>query len=69
MTDKIIAITGGGQKDGMADAVRTLKKDKKNLIEYVRLVAELEKAKYDALIEQGFTPEQAIILAKNPMNT
>lgn len=34
-------------------------------IEYLRLRARLQKEKYDALIENGFTPNQAIELCKD----
>ena len=40
------------------------KADMKYQIEMQWLIAELTKAKYDALINQGFKPEQALELCK-----
>ena len=39
-----------------------------DLVEAVKLIAKIQKAKYDALIEEGFTKDEALALvAKVPL--
>jgi hypothetical protein len=47
------------------DAVIRMRLMMEPQIEYLKLKAKLQKAKYDALIENGFTPEQALELCKD----
>jgi len=47
------------------DALESLKLNMQFLIENERLQAEIKKAKYDALVLQGFTEAQAIELCKS----
>jgi hypothetical protein len=47
------------------DAVIRMRLMMEPQIEYLKLKAVLHKAKYDALIENGFTPEQALELCKD----
>jgi len=69
MSDKLTVFPGGGKPDAMKQAVRELKSALPEFIQYQLLIAEITKAKYDALLKQGFTPEQALELSKNPLNT
>ena len=48
----------------MQDAVIKMRLTMGVHIEYLILSAKLHKAKYDALVENGFTPEQALELCK-----
>lgn len=52
-------------KDKMTGAIENLKRELPNMIEMGKVMAEIRKANYDACIEQGFTPEQALELCKN----
>ena len=67
--DKIRLLPGGGNKNEMAEFARLVKSTMPETIEHLVLMAKLSKIKYDALIEEGFTPEQALELSKNPFNT
>ena len=62
-------ISGGGKPNELKEAIKIMKEEMSELIEHTKLMAQLTKVKYDALVEQGFTPEQAIELSKNPLNT
>lgn len=46
-------------------ALDELKRDFETTIELVQLSAKLRKATYDAYIDEGFSPEQAIYLLTN----
>lgn len=48
----------------IAQAVKELKENMPAMLEHIILTARLTKAKYDALIKEGFTKEQAIELCK-----
>ncbi len=69
MDRNLTMLPGGGKPNEMKEAIKQLRSAMPDLIEHMKLMAELTKAKYDTLIEQGFTPEQAIELSKNPLNT
>lgn len=66
---KLTMLTGGGKPNELKEAIKQLRSTMPELIEHMKLIAELSRAKYDALIEQEFTPEQALELSKNPLNT
>lgn len=69
LDNKLTMLPGGGKPNELKEAIKQLRSTMPELIEHMKLMAELTKAKYDALIEQGFLPEQAIELSKNPLNT
>ncbi len=46
-------------------ALVTMIQNKKTYLEYVKVTAEITKVKYDALVEQGFSKEQALELSKS----
>lgn len=50
------------QKDDCRAAIENLRRDMANQIELQRLIAEIRAASYVAHMEQGFTPEQALVL-------
>jgi hypothetical protein len=49
----------------MADAMRKMAAEMPILIENVKMLAQLQRAKFDALKDVGFTDEQALELCKN----
>lgn len=51
-----------GDKDEMIAAIEALKRQLPAIKEQAVLVAEIRKASFDAHIEKGFTPEQALQL-------
>jgi len=60
----ITPISGGGKPDKFKEAVRAMKEQLSDQIEFQQLVAKLQRAKYVALIEEGFTPAEALELCK-----
>ena len=56
------------KKDKFKAAIDEFRRAMPAAIEQVKLTAQLRKISYDACIKEGFTPEQALELAKNPMN-
>ncbi|MEQ9130773.1 MAG: hypothetical protein RLO11_00100 [Salinisphaeraceae bacterium] len=55
---------GQGKPDATADLIRHLKATRATQIELQGFIAEIIRAKYDALLEQGFTEAQALELSK-----
>ena len=52
--------------DKLLDTVNVKKHDPdKEMADSMRNIAKMSKIKYDELIKQGFTPDQAIELCKN----
>ena len=60
----ITKINGGGIPDEMRDELRKLQANIQTVLESQAIVAQITRAKYDALITQGFTQEQALELCK-----
>lgn len=58
--DNLTPINGGGNKNPMHEIIDQMPQ----MIANMTLVAQLTRAKYDALIVEGFTPEQALELSK-----
>lgn len=58
-------VKGGQNASELKKAVELLREGKEHLNEYLRIMAELHKAKYDALISEGFTPQEALVLCKD----
>ena len=61
---KLVPIDGGGSPNVSKEAIEQLKKTLPDLVEYVLLMAKLSKVKYDALIKEGFSKQEAIELSK-----
>ncbi|OGS95955.1 MAG: hypothetical protein A3K04_10020 [Gallionellales bacterium RBG_16_56_9] len=64
---KVVAIAGGGTKNLTKEAVRMLNQNLPDMIEYAQLMAQLQKAKFDALKKQGFDDAQALELCKTAL--
>jgi hypothetical protein len=45
-------------------AIEQVKRHLEDHLEFIKLDAKLRRAKYDAYIEVGFTPEQALLLIR-----
>jgi hypothetical protein len=53
--------------DELKAALETLKRDLPTFLEYQAVIAKIKRAQYDALIEAGFSPEQALELCKGSL--
>lgn len=62
--NNLISLPGGGNADLFAEAVRNLKKNMATHMEYIAIDAKIKRATYVALIEEGFTAEQALTIVK-----
>lgn len=66
MSDKKLTVLhGGNTKNPSKEATRLIRESMPDMIEYVSLMAQLHKAKFDALKTQGFTDEHALELCKS----
>jgi len=54
-------------KDKTKGALEAFRRDMDSHIQAIKLVAQLRKAKYDAHIKEGFTPEQALEICKGDL--
>jgi len=57
-------IKGGGKPDKTKELIRLLKESMSDQIELYSLTAKLQRAKYLALVAEGFLPNEALELAK-----
>ena len=64
MKDKITLLTTP-DKDDLKAAVAAMQRELPAFIENAKIIAKIRKASYDALIGEGFTPEQALELCAN----
>lgn len=53
--------------DAMQGALDTMKRREAAFAEYLRIDARLRRLKYLALVEQGFSPTEALILCRGPL--
>ena len=63
-TPKISVLLGRGQQDKTADLLRRANAEWDDHLKILAFEAKRKKAAYDAYIQAGFTPEQAITLVK-----
>jgi len=63
--EKFTLFQGGGKPDHFKDLVKRFRASMPDLVEHVKLKAELKKANYDALCDAGFTSKQAMQIMKN----
>jgi len=54
-----------GEKDELIASIELLRRQLPHLMEHVKVIAELRKASYDALIAEGFDKAQALELCKS----
>lgn len=64
MNDNVHVLEGGHSPDKAAEDMRKLRNNLATIIEAQAFMAQVTKAKYDALIAQGFTAAQALELCK-----
>ena len=62
--DTLIPIDGNNKKSELRDNLRIVKNDLTAIIEGVVLNTKITRAKYDALLAEKFTEDQAIELSK-----
>lgn len=65
MKDNSNIINFKGPGTDIATHLKNLRAMKSEIHEFNQLMAAITKKKYDALVDQGFTPEQALELCKN----
>jgi hypothetical protein len=58
------AIDGGGVQDNAREELRKLQANLQIILDAQQYVATITRAKYDALVDQGFTSAQALELCK-----
>lgn len=63
--DNVVDIPTVGNK--MIQILKDLKRNLDVHIEYVKVMSTVRKAKYDSLVKEGFTPEQALELCKGEL--
>lgn len=51
-------------KDEFRAALEMMKREMSNYIEYQKLIAKIQREKYNACIEEGFKPEEALLLCQ-----
>lgn len=53
------------ERVNLAQSIKTIRDEMPLQIELQQVLAKLAKAKFDALVREGFTPEQALSLCKS----
>lgn len=60
----VTLLDGEGKKDAMRDNLRDVQKNLEVILAAQRVTAVITRRKYLELVEQGFTPDQALALCK-----
>ena len=58
--DKIYSIDGGNKPNITKDQLKEMRERLPFMVEYLQIIAEMTRAKYEALIAQGFTKDEAL---------
>jgi len=61
----LIKMPGGGSLDEYKEIIRQMRKSMETMLEYMEITAKMRKLKYDALIKEGFSHEDAIEFCKD----
>lgn len=62
--DNLTVIPGGGTPSITKDAIRRLREDLPIQIEFYGMLSKLIRAKFEALVAEGFTEAQALELSR-----
>jgi len=62
--DNLYGIEGGSKPNITKDALKKMREGLPAMLEYIQITAGIRRAKYEALIAQGFTKPEAIELCK-----
>lgn len=63
--NNLTSIKGGGKPDVTADALRSMRENMDKLIEFHEIDAKVKRAKFNALLREGFSESQALELCKS----
>ncbi len=63
--NNLISLPGGDNLNEMKESLRQLKVILPEMLEYMKITAELHRTKYCALKEQGFSDVQALELSRD----
>jgi hypothetical protein len=55
---------GGNEPNATKEAIRNMKEQLPAMSEYYKIVAKMTRLKFDALLVEGFSPEEALKLCK-----
>jgi hypothetical protein len=58
-------LPGGESPDEFKEAIRQMRKSMETMPEYMELTSRMRKLKYEALVKEGFSHEDAIELCKD----
>ncbi len=61
-TPKVVPI---GAKNDMRAAIEGLRRMLPDMLQHAELIAQVKRSYYQALVKEGFTPEQALELTKH----
>lgn len=64
MSDNVTVINGGGVPSDVANLVRMSNREFENLVQLLGINAKLHRAKFKALVDEGFSESQALELCK-----
>jgi hypothetical protein len=63
--DNIVVLDGGKTPNLTAEALREMRANMPLFLEHMAMMAELQRAKFDALKKNGFTDAQALDLCRS----
>ena len=62
--NNIHILEGGNAPNKIKDQIKIMQSNMDDLLEYVRMVAELQRAKFNALLKEDFNRQEALELTK-----